>query len=84
MTIGILALLSLLAIVAVALFLAILRWPTSKAMPISYLTAAVLALGVWPVSFPQVGAATVNGAVTISDPFARNPLAVSQSVQSTS
>lgn len=63
MTLGILAVLSLLPIAAVALFLVGLRWPTSKAMPISYAVAVVLALGVWGVPRAQVAAATVNGLV---------------------
>lgn len=63
MTTGFQALLSLLPIAAVALFLVILRWPASRAMPISYLTAAALALFVWRVSPAQVAAATTNGIV---------------------
>ena len=41
-----LAVLSLLPIVVVGLFLVILRWPASRAMPISYLVAALFAFGV--------------------------------------
>jgi len=63
MSTGLLALLSLMPIAAVALFLVILRWPASKAMPISYIVAAVLALFVWQVSAAQVAAATLNGLV---------------------
>jgi lactate permease len=59
-----LALLSLLPIVVVAVFLVGLRWPASKAMPISYAAAALLALGVWQVPAAQVAAASVNGLVT--------------------
>jgi lactate permease len=32
-------------------------------MPLSYLTAAALALAVWKVPFPQVAAASINGLV---------------------
>ena len=60
---GTLAVLSLLPIAAVALFLVILRWPASRAMPISYLVAVFLALGVWKVSAVQVAAASVKGLV---------------------
>jgi lactate permease len=59
-----LAVLSLLPIAAVAIFLVGLRWPASKAMPISYGVAVLLALGVWQVSTAQVAAATINGLVT--------------------
>ena len=45
MGIGTLAALSLLPIAAVGLFLVGLRWPASKAMPISYVVAVGLALG---------------------------------------
>ncbi len=60
-SVGTQALLSLLPIAAVALLLVILRWPASRAMPVSYLTAAGLALGVWKVPALQVTAATLKG-----------------------
>src|SRR5699024_7824418 len=50
-------------IIAVAVFLVGLKWPASKAMPISYIVAVLLALFVWDVAFPQVAAASVNGLV---------------------
>lgn len=56
-----LAVLALLPILVVALFLVALRWPASRAMPLSYLTAAVLALVVWDVSWGQMLAASVYG-----------------------
>ena len=63
MSIGILALLSLLPIISVAIFLVILRWPASRAMPIAYIVAAALALFVWQVSLSKVLAASVNGLI---------------------
>ena len=63
MTTGLLALLSLLPIVSVAVFLVLLRWPASRAMPIAYIVAALLALLVWQVALTQVLAATINGLV---------------------
>lgn len=63
MNTGILALLSLLPIISVAIFLVMLRWPASRAMPIAYIVAAGLALFVWQVSFAQVMAASVNGLI---------------------
>ncbi len=63
MSLGALAALSLLPIAVVALLLVILRWPASRAMPLSYLTAAVLALGVWKVPALRVAAATLNGLI---------------------
>ena len=58
-----LSFLSLLPILAVAVFLVMLRWPASRAMPISYLVAAVLALFVWHVPAVQVAAASVKGLI---------------------
>src|SRR5690606_22074770 len=63
MSIGVLALLSLLPIVSVAIFLVVMRWPASRAMPIAYIVAALLALLVWQVPFVRVMAASVNGLV---------------------
>jgi lactate permease len=60
---GILAFLSLLPILVVGIFLVGLRWPASKAMPISYLVAIILALFVWKVPGANVAAASVNGLV---------------------
>ena len=40
-----LAVLSLLPIATVAIFLVGLRWPASRAMPLTYAVAAALALG---------------------------------------
>ena len=58
-----LTIVSLLPIITVAVFLVGLRWPASRAMPLSYAVAAVLAFFVWQVPFLQVAAATVNGLV---------------------
>lgn len=63
MSTGILAILSLLPIISVAIFLVLLRWPASRAMPIAYLVAGALALFVWQVSFSKVMAASVNGLI---------------------
>ena len=62
-----LALLSLLPIMAVALFLVVLRWSAARAMPISYLVAALLALFVWRVPAIQVAAASVKGLVIAAE-----------------
>ena len=58
-----LTVLSLLPIVTVAVFLVVLRWPASRAMPLSYAVATVLALFVWQVPGVQVAAATINGLI---------------------
>jgi lactate permease len=56
-----LALLACLPIATVAVFLVGLRWPASRAMPLSYLTASALALWVWKVPGRQVTAASLHG-----------------------
>ncbi|MEW4488888.1 L-lactate permease [Thalassoglobus sp. JC818] len=56
-----LAILALMPIVVVGIFLVALRWPASRAMPLSFLTAVLLALFVWRVPFFQVAAASVSG-----------------------
>ncbi|MBC8356083.1 MAG: L-lactate permease [Planctomycetes bacterium] len=58
-----LALLAFLPIVVVGLFLVVLRWPASRAMPLSYVSAALLALFVWRVPAVQVAAASVHGLI---------------------
>ncbi len=63
MSTGLLAFLSLLPIIAVGVFLVGLRWPASKAMPISYLVAIGLALFIWKVPGVNVAAASINGLV---------------------
>ncbi len=61
---GFLALLAIMPIAVVAIFLVGLKWPASRAMPLSYITAALLALFVWQVPGAQVAAATSKGVVT--------------------
>lgn len=61
--VGTQALLATLPIAVVGLLLVGLRWPASRAMPVSFIVAAGLALFVWQVSFARVAAAAVNGLV---------------------
>ena len=63
MSVATLSVLSLLPIITVAVFLVILRWPASRAMPLSLATAIFLALFVWQVPVLQVLAASVNGVI---------------------
>ena len=56
-------LLSLSPIIAVAIFLVVLRWPASRAMPLAYVTAVVVAIVCWRLSLSQVVAASINGLV---------------------
>lgn len=63
MTNGVLTLLAVLPVVVVAVFLVGLRWPASRAMPITYVVCAALALWVWQVPRAIVAAASINGIV---------------------
>ena len=54
---------SLLPIIVVAVFLVGMRWPAAKAMPLSFVTAVVIALFYWQVAPLQVVAASINGLV---------------------
>ena len=63
MNTSVLAVLSILPVVSVAVFLVGLRWPASRAMPICYIVCAGLALFVWKVPAITVGAASLNGVV---------------------
>jgi len=60
---GVLAILSLLPIISVAVFLVMLRWPASRAMPICYVVAVLLALFIWQVPFDRVMAGSMNGLI---------------------
>ncbi len=57
------ALLAILPVLSVAILLVGLRWPASKAMPVCYIVAVLLALLIWEVPGLQVAAATVKGVV---------------------
>jgi len=58
---SLLAFLSFLPILTVAVLLVVLRWPASRAMPICYGLVAALALFIWQVPAAQVAAASING-----------------------
>ncbi len=63
MNVATLAILSLLPILTVGLLLVGWRWPAARAMPVSFLVAAGLALFVWQVPAVQVAAASLKGLV---------------------
>ena len=63
MSVTTLSIMSLLPIIVVAVFLVLLRWPASRAMPLSFGVAILLALGVWQVPAVQVVAASINGLI---------------------
>ncbi|RXI99938.1 L-lactate permease [Anaerobacillus alkaliphilus] len=64
---GLLAIIALVPILSVLLFLVILRWPASRAMPVSFLVTVTVALFVWNVPIIQVFAASFRGVVMSID-----------------
>jgi lactate permease len=58
-----LALLAFAPILVAAILVAGFRWPASRAMPIGYLSAVGLALGVWGLPIKQVAGASAKGLV---------------------
>lgn len=56
--------LALLPILVVAVFLVGLRWPASKAMPLSYITVVIIGYFVWKLPVMQIIGGTWNGIVT--------------------
>ena len=63
MSVGVLALIASLPIVAIFVLMVGFRWPATKAMPVAFVITMVLALLVWKTPFNWVAAATVNGVV---------------------
>lgn len=64
MSLGILALLALTPIIVVFIFLVILNWPASRAMPLALVVTVLLAFFVWGTEVNQIGGALVNGVVS--------------------
>ena len=54
---------SLLPIAVVAVLLVAMRWPASRAMPVTYLVAAGLSLFVWKIEWLEVAAVSIKGLV---------------------
>ncbi|GIW97420.1 MAG: lactate permease [Pirellulaceae bacterium] len=54
-------------IAIVGILLVGLRWPASRAMPLSYLSVVVLAAFVWQIPITQIMAASVKGLVTAGE-----------------
>ncbi|WP_435620874.1 L-lactate permease [Anoxybacillus eryuanensis] len=59
-----LSFIALLPILTVFLFLVVLKWPASRAMPVALVVTAAIALFVWGTKMNVVAAASVNGIKT--------------------
>lgn len=64
MSIGMLYFIALLPILTIFLFLVVLKWPASRAMPVALIVTAAIALFVWGTKRNVVAAASVNGIKT--------------------
>lgn len=62
MTPGLLAFLASIPIVAIFILMVIMRWPATKAMPLSWIIAVILAYVVWKTPPQWIVAASINGA----------------------
>jgi lactate permease len=63
MSVGILALLAALPIVAIFVFMVGFRWPATKAMPLAFVITLLLALFIWKTPGNWIAASTLNGVV---------------------
>ena len=55
---------ALLPILVALVLMVVMRWPSTRAMPLAFLTGAVLALGIWKLSFLQIAALSIQGTIT--------------------
>jgi lactate permease len=63
MSVGLLAIFASLPIVAIFILMVGLRWPATRAMPVAFIVALLLALTIWKTPGNWILAATVNGLV---------------------
>jgi lactate permease len=63
MSLGILALFAFIPILTIFILMVLLRWPATKAMPIAWFLAAILALWIWQTPENWIVAASLNGAI---------------------
>ena len=63
MSAGLLALIASLPIVAIFVFMVGFRWPATRAMPVAFVIALILALTVWKTPTNWILAASANGLV---------------------
>lgn len=60
------AILAFLPILLALVLMAGMRWPSTKVMPLAWLTGAILAFSVWKLSILQITAFTLQGFITAS------------------
>lgn len=64
MTLSFLALLALTPIIVVFIFLVVLNWPASRAMPLALAVTVLLAFFVWKTEVNQIAGALIHGVVS--------------------
>lgn len=60
-------LLAALPIIIVVFLMLVLMWPSSKAMPVGYVSAVIIAFSGWQMPFRWIGAATIAGIINAID-----------------
>ena len=63
MSIGLLAFFAIVPILIALILMVPLRWPSTRAMPIAFLSSAVLAFIVWELSAARIGALFIQGTI---------------------
>lgn len=63
MSTGVLALLAVLPILVALILMVGFRWPSTRAMPLAFLTGAALAYFVWKMPLPHIGGLFVEGTI---------------------
>jgi lactate permease len=62
MSLGLLALIASVPIIVIFVLMVIMRWPATKAMPVSWILVAIIAFLVWETPVIWIAAASINGA----------------------
>ncbi len=63
MSTGLLAFFAIMPILVALILMVPLRWPSTRAMPLAFLTGAVLAMSVWHLSGLRIGALFIEGVI---------------------
>ncbi len=64
MSTGLLAFFAIMPILVALILMVPLRWPSTRAMPLAFLTGAALAMAVWHLSAVRIGALFIQGVIT--------------------
>ena len=59
---GLLAFIASIPIIVIFVLMVIMRWPATRAMPVSWILVAIIAYWIWETPVKWIAAATINGA----------------------